>query len=43
MRRIVPLRLRMTSVLERKGNNWQIVSYHVSSPQEEELALAPAS
>lgn len=36
-------RLRMTSVMERKGTAWQIVSYHVSTPQEEEMVLAPAS
>jgi len=35
--------LRMTCVMERKGTNWQIVSYHASEPAEnhaEELASA---
>lgn len=35
--------LRMTAVLERKGMSWQIVSYHVSTPQQEDLSLASAS
>lgn len=35
--------LRMTAVLERKGTTWQIVSYHVSIPQQEDLSLASAS
>jgi len=36
-------RLRMTSVLERAGTNWQIVSYHVSRPLHEDETLASAS
>lgn len=36
--------LRMTCVMERKGTNWQIVSYHASEPADRlEAVLAPAS
>ena len=33
----------VTAVMERKGTNWQIVSYHVSAPTEEIAALANVS
>lgn len=35
--------LRMTCVMERKGTNWQIVSYHASEPAESRAELASAS
>lgn len=35
--------LRMTCVLERQGMGWQIVSYHVSEPAENNAVLANVS
>ena len=35
--------LRMTAVLERRGANWQLVSYHASEGVQTGEALAPAS